>query len=408
MKKKLEKGILLFLLCTLVICTGCGSSSKGVGATLSANSHKLTKEQRLADYDAMWKDIEENYPLMGVAERTVGINAEEVKKRYRSYAEIAPDDRAFFGAIQCCGDAFGECGHMQVFDAENYNNYLQLYQEMPCSHWEYLYNLLNNQASRIFYGYIEEKVSSQTEQTGNGKDLDDSNLSTEILKSGRIAYMKIKSMVNLETDIPKIQSFFKKIKSYQNCIIDIRGNGGGDSRYWIDAIVAPNLDKPVSYTNYELVQGETARSYLKTTEKIYPISQLPELPNLNQNDLRKMKYFTKCDTVIKNVNKKKKFTGKFYLLTDGDVYSSAEGFTIFCKQTGFATIIGEPTEGDGIGIDPLIFVLPNSGICLRFSSTLGLNPDGGSNEEFGTVPDVLCKDGEDALSACLDLINSKN
>ncbi|QNK42614.1 hypothetical protein HCR03_11650 [Caproicibacter fermentans] len=88
--------------------------------------------------------------------------------------------------------------------------------------------------------------------------------------------------------------------------------------------------------------------------------------------------------------------------------SSAEGFAHFCKQTGFATIVGDPTNGDGIGIDSLIFVLPNSGICLRFSASLGLNPDGGSNEEFGTTPDVPCEPGKDALQTCLDLIEKRD
>ena len=52
----------------------------------------------------------------------------------------------------------------------------------------------------------------------------------------------------------------------------------------------------------------------------------------------------------------------------------------------------------------MVVVLPHSGICLRFSSSLGLNPDGSGNEEFDTVPDVVCEPGEDALEKCLEIL----
>lgn len=91
------------------------------------------------------------------------------------------------------------------------------------------------------------------------------------------------------------------------------------------------------------------------------------------------------------------------MLVDDAVYSASEAFASFCKATGFATLVGTTTGGDGVGIDPMVVVLPHSGICLRFSSSLGLNPDGSGNEEFGTVPDVVCEPGEDALEKCLEM-----
>ena len=82
------------------------------------------------------------------------------------------------------------------------------------------------------------------------------------------------------------------------------------------------------------------------------------------------------------------FRGKIYLLVDYRVYSSSESFAAFCKDSGFATLVGETTGGDGIGIDPLFFSLPNSGIVIRFSSMMALNGDFTINEEVKTTPHV--------------------
>ena len=77
-----------------------------------------------------------------------------------------------------------------------------------------------------------------------------------------------------------------------------------------------------------------------------------------------------------------------YLLVDGVVYSSSEAFVVFCKATQFAKLAGRQTGGDGIGQDPFILTLP-SGIVIRYTGEMGLNPDGSSNEEKGTQPDIF-------------------
>ena len=88
---------------------------------------------------------------------------------------------------------------------------------------------------------------------------------------------------------------------------------------------------------------------------------------------------------------RKAFNGKIYLLVDGEVFSSSETFAYFSKATKFATIIGERTGGDGIGTDPLITTLPNSGISIRYTGEMGLNIDGSANEEMRTKPDFEIK-----------------
>ena len=39
----------------------------------------------------------------------------------------------------------------------------------------------------------------------------------------------------------------------------------------------------------------------------------------------------------------------------------------FLKQSKAATIVGGVSGGDGIGSDPVLFALPNSGIVIRMA-----------------------------------------
>lgn len=59
---------------------------------------------------------------------------------------------------------------------------------------------------------------------------------------------------------------------------------------------------------------------------------------------------------------------------------------MFCKNSGFATLVGTTTNGDGGVADPLLLALPNSGLLIRFSIFYGLNADGAGNEATGTTP----------------------
>jgi len=57
-----------------------------------------------------------------------------------------------------------------------------------------------------------------------------------------------------------------------------------------------------------------------------------------------------------------------------------------------------------IGIDTMLFALPNTGLLWRNSIFYSINPDGSHSEEVGTTPDILIKKGESALNVCLEEI----
>lgn len=81
------------------------------------------------------------------------------------------------------------------------------------------------------------------------------------------------------------------------------------------------------------------------------------------------------------------FKGKIFLIIDENVFSAADEFAMFCKQSGFATLVGCSTNGSG-GNDTIFARLPNSGLMMRFETEMLLNEDGTSHYETGTVPDI--------------------
>ena len=95
---------------------------------------------------------------------------------------------------------------------------------------------------------------------------------------------------------------------------------------------------------------------------------------------------------------------KRWVLVDHVVYSSSEMFVCFCKSTGWATVAGKQTGGDGIGFSPVLRLLPDSGLLYEFNCAAGENPDGTMNIE-GTTPDVILESA--TIDCLLDLIRQE-
>jgi hypothetical protein len=222
-------------------------------------------------------------------------------------------------------------------------------------------------------------------------DYEPLNIKTDIIEENKIAYLKINSfgMEHIDEDNSILIDFYSKIKDYPYLILDIRGNSGGATNYWEKNIVSPLTQKELKYKNYIAFRNSKyIRPFIidKMTYH-YIFKKKTDSLKLKNRDLTDYGYYYTAETIIKkkgNIN----FKGKILLLVDENVYSASESFASFCKAPKFATLIGTNTGGDGIGPDPALLVLPNSGLIIRFPMTLGINSDFTINEEMHTSPDI--------------------
>ena len=136
-------------------------------------------------------------------------------------------------------------------------------------------------------------------------------------------------------------------------------------------------------------------------------SKLPKLPKINQEDLKELDLMLESVYFIQPSQKQKMLKGKLWILVNETVFSSSEYAAMFSKATGFATLVGERTGGDGIGSDPLPILLPNSGIIVRYSPIYGTTADGTNSQEFGTEPDIWVEQGKTYLQTCIDAIKKQ-
>ncbi|KYH33947.1 peptidase family S41 [Clostridium tepidiprofundi DSM 19306] len=238
----------------------------------------------------------------------------------------------------------------------------------------------------------------------------------DIIEPNKLAYLKVRRFDNARVNLDKsgILNFFKKVHDFPYIIIDIRGNPGGDIKYWIRNIVSPLISKPIEVEHYVFLKNE---KYYKS----FYDSDIDYIENIDANILRKIpsivkNNFEKYYISYLEVEPKNSvgFNGKVFLLVDKKVYSAATRFASFCKASKWAKVIGENTGG-GLcgGIDPVLISLPNSGYIIRFPSELVLNEDFTINEEIGVSPDIhVCTSigtnykEDKAIQKVLELINS--
>ena len=222
------------------------------------------------------------------------------------------------------------------------------------------------------------------------------------------AYMKVSSFDSQLYQYSKaIERFYKQLGNYDNFILDIRGNEGGYYSYWVDLIVNPLIQEEEVLEQY---LAHRCTPYTDCFHKAFGLYEeistdcfecLP--PELYTDNYQILNFSFSFEPKGEN-----SYNGDIYLLTDNVVYSSAESFAHFCKQTGFATIIGTPTGGDGMMVCPLYYVLPNSKLVIQMSSALGLCKCGKANEEARTQPDILYEssfgDYQELIEYVLDYI----
>ena len=414
---------LLIVICIVVTCICAVFLFLQYQNRKSQTILNLTAEQKLSDFDTLCEILDISYPFWGEVEQA-GIDREIVYNTYRTNIENTDTDIEFFKEIGYFLNEFEGFGHLSALDGYMYGIYMDAISEgnrvlsikekqgieplrkvleNPVS--QNTYRLLDQSHSgfRSIIGLKEEYESADTENTENTTKT--SELVTSIYDE-RTAYIKIDSfeLTNYQKDKEILESFFEEITDIPNLIIDLRDNSGGSDLYWRDLIVKPNAKENMTSERYFLFnKSEISDNYVSTLE--ISESEINELPELLLSQYKNSFTHYTIDAEIFEAAENP-YSGTVWILIDDTVYSSSENFVMFCKNTGFATLVGTPSNGDGGMADPLLVSLPNSGLIVRFSIFYGLNGDGSGNEANGTKPDIIISENEDALTKCLEQIDN--
>ncbi|NRB60044.1 MAG: hypothetical protein HRU50_08945 [Winogradskyella sp.] len=361
---------------------------------------ELSINEKIADFNYLFTELGNTYPYFGVNKRNHGIDWLAKRSEFLDKIKQTKNDEEFIRVLEDILNQLNN-GHTDLLPTTYYKYFYDGYKNMLVHRPQlkaYVTELEKTTFDQVeYWTQLLESAKSESSNAESNEShslVSDENLSYSYNDSLSIAFIKVRSFSYdlIENDMDNLKSCFSKAHNYKNLIIDIQGNTGGDTRYWSDHMI-PYLIKDT--INYSIIYGFKNSKRLKSFKPSYfentiSIDQF-SLPNLPQ-ELKHDNYFMKKDFVeISPEKTAKQYNGKIYLLVDEVVYSSSESLAYFFKATKFGKVVGKITGGDGVGTDPLLLTLPNSGIVVRYISEMGLNPDGSSNEEVKTIPDIVLK-----------------
>lgn len=350
----------------------------------------LSKNQMMEDFNYLFNSIIDNYPYLDVNKRVNEVDFKANETIYRDMIKECENDDEFETTIKIIVKDLNN-SHSYIFNKEVLEQFRNIYNKIPTGSWYDLNRkVLNNKKALRRYGLSREvkeleKKESAFYEKPKFKDI----------VNGEIGYMEIPLMNNssyIKEDKEDILGYLESIKNYDAVVVDIRGNRGGDSNYW--HYIFSNIVNRDYYTEYYSFykDGKLINKFLNYNKNfIKPVEKLDtsNLKNLPQEVTRDFKSYSKDKYSVEKASSSINFKGKIYLLVDDKVFSSAEALAVFAKSTGMATLIGEKTKGDGIGSDPMLMMLPNSGLVFNFTKEMGTTIDGTCNEEHKTNPDII-------------------
>lgn len=348
---------------------------------------ELTVEEKVEDFQYMYDVIKESYPYLEVNKRVNHMDWLANRENYLEKIKNTKDDREFISEINKILSDLNN-GHTHLID-----------NTVTFKFFDYVYREFG------WYDFFDDEVvkkiyESLGETDVNNKVFPNEDLILKDVVEGKIGYIYLPQMTprgeSIADDMEIISKYIKTLENHEAIVIDIRGNSGGNDEYWME-LISRIIPKRYSNSGYILFRdSEIINDYIKSIGiSIDNIEDLPkEIVSNGPDEITKnFKYFSKNDISIRpkdSIN----FEGNIYLLVDKVVYSSAESFSIFCKETGIATVIGETTGGDGGGCAPVLFKLKNSGLIVRMAGDMYLTDSGVCNEEFKTIPDYIIENPE--------------
>lgn len=355
----------------------------------------LTKEEKVEDFEYLCGFLEDNYPLLKSDE---GVDWVGEKDNFKASIEDTSTDKMFIDELT-------------NIVAQLNDDFTQVLPDSSFKHWYALYASLENEDDfkpwaevikdeKILKRYrfhesqlrTVERMNKQQEGVGKRNMPGVPAFKSKKIVPGEVAYLEFQSMSveRIKKDCEPIREFLEEVKNYEKLILDLRTVLywlGDEDAYWIKNIIEPLIDEEISVDNYMLRRGEYGKKFHdhKGTE----FMSLEELSDeiVNEELKKDFDYYNKENITIKPVDSIG-FNGEIYIIIDEMTAFIAENLASFCKDSGFATLVGEENFGMNEHVDNPIFSLPNSGILVGIRDIVFLNNDGTINQKVNLRPDI--------------------
>ena len=407
--------IVLVLMQTSAFLNGCDKveptlpdQSTDLPAALPTTTDAPSLEENIyrEDYQQFWEILETDYPFLPwLADNGTDIDA--IRAKYEAQLDQIQDTMEFFDLIQSVCDDLDKLGHLWPVGPERYQSLYSIYCEYPeystlPELWIYRKMLTDPGLSPIY------QPASQTEGQ-QAPDADIPDVKVTYYQDCKALCLTIDSFKTpvLERDQNVLTDALREYPDAEHIIFDITGNGGGDDSYWRNNLVLPLGGNPQAMGGRVFYRSTPflAQYYYTFDYASVPVSELKDVPDwVGEMKLDRCNSWEGVETQTPDAGTETipGSNARRWVLVSPTVYSSAEKFTIFCQYTGWATVVGSPTGGDGIGGSPVYAKLDQTGLLFQFTGMVGENPVTGMPSACqGTIPDYIA---DDALEACLELI----
>jgi len=353
----------------------------------------------LADYDALWETLEENYPFFPVLEAN-GIDVSGVRQTYRSYAENTQTIEQFMDILDRMFAQLRCFAHLSLIHRDRYDLLMHSIDLRDPEQFEPWRQVL--EAPATIQTYSELPV----EQAESNPDAP--AVVCEYYPEIDAAYFRISKMDlhGAERDRDVVTDYLAQLPPVAHVIFDVTGNPGGSTRYWEQVLLQPFGGS--WQAEVRLYYQDTPQNHQYYGGQLLPVEQEP-LPGFAVELDAKYYQDAEWNYDFGTASLGNGSDAKRWVLIDGQGYSATEHFAAFCKLTGWATLVGERTAGDGLGGQPLLLAMEHTGLLVHFSTAMVENPDGSLNAAQGVLPDHVCLPKMDMtpLELCLELIASE-
>lgn len=435
--KSTKARLLLPLLLALLLLSACSAPQAApavpdIGDDVQINNGimVLTKEQALEDYDYIWAGVEANFPYLDEIDDALDIDWRGVKTQYRDKLEGACSTRGitqtnYMHIIKECFGNFRSLGHLYVIESDMYYSMISAFE-----------NIAQDEGGKFFAKYLDVIKSPLIErfyalrgrgaaqQGGGSAELTLEQIRGEVDKTVQtgerdgVPYAKISAFMwtdsrGMDMAIERLKTFCADNISASDIIIDVRSNGGGSDVVWMSGLVEPLISQKTAHRKLMGYKSGGINEFFIGDDGFSDDSYITlesgawkeYFPHVSREALEPFDKFVIATTELKPIGAG--FGGRIWVLTDSGCFSSTDAFAGFCKQTGFATLVGETTGGNGLGSQPFVITAPNSGMLVYYEAFFAFNEDGSCNGITGTKPDIAVGKGEDALEACLAAIRGQ-